>query len=223
MSTSIRPVVSPAEWQRALDELRVKEKSATRVLDAMAAERRRLPMVAFDPSYRFAGPDGDGDVRTLRDLFDGRRQLIVYHFMFEDGGDPCTGCSSFTDNVGHLAHLHARDTTFVLTSRAPQSQLGPFRARMGWDGIPWFSVLDETFNVACGIRGAFGLSVFLADGDDVFRTYFTTARGVEGIGSAWGLLDRTPLGRQEDWEASPPGTPQTPPYTWSRLHDEYES
>src|SRR5262245_42469364 len=134
MSTSIRPVVSPAEWQRALDELRVKEKSATRVLDAMAAERRRLPMVAFDPSYRFAGTaaDGSGETRTLRDLFDGRRQLVVYHFMFEDGGDPCTGCSSFVDGVGHLAHLHARDTTFVLTSRAPQEQLQPFRARMGW-------------------------------------------------------------------------------------------
>src|ERR1044071_3270287 len=212
MSASTRPVVSPAEWQRALDELRVKEKAATRVLDAMAAERRRLPMVAFDPSYRFAGADGPDAVATLRDLFDGRRQLIVYHFMFEDGGGPCTGCSSFVDNLGHLAHLHARDTTFALTSRAPQDQLRPFRARMGWDGIPWFSVLDETFNVACGIRGGFGLSVFLADGDDVFRTYFTQARGVEGIGSVWGLLDRTPLGRQEDWEDSPPGTPQTPPY-----------
>jgi predicted dithiol-disulfide oxidoreductase (DUF899 family) len=220
MSTSIRPVVSAAEWQRALDELRVEEKAATRAMDALAAQRRRLPMVAFDPAYRFAA--GDGGTRTLRDLFDGRRQLIVYHFMFEDGGDPCTGCSSFVDNLGHLAHLHARDTSFALTSRAPQDQLQPFRARMGWDAIPWLTVVDETFNVACGIRGAFGLSVFLADGDDVFRTYFTTSRGVEGIGSVWGLLDRTPLGRQEDWEDSPPGTPQTPPYTWWRLHDEYE-
>jgi predicted dithiol-disulfide oxidoreductase (DUF899 family) len=216
-----RTVVSPAEWQEALAELRVKEKSAMRVQDAMAAERRRLPVVAFDgAAYAFDGPLGPA--ASLLDLFDGRSQLIVYHFMFEDGGTPCVGCSSFTDSVGHLAHLHARDTTFALVSRAPQSQLLPFRARMGWDDIPWHTSLDEAFQEDCGITTAFGLSVFLRDGDDVFRTYFTTGRGVEGIGSVWGLLDRTPYGRQEDWEESPPGTPQTPAYAWWRLHDEYE-
>lgn len=217
---STRTVVSPAEWQEALAELRVKEKSAMRVQDAMAAERRRLPMVAFDgTAYAFDGPAGAR--ASLLDLFEGRSQLIVYHFMFEDGGAPCVGCSSFTDSVGHLAHLHARDTTFALVSRAPQSQLLPFRARMGWDAIPWHTSLDEAFQEDCGITTAFGLSVFLRDGDDVFRTYFTTDRGVEGIGSVWGLLDRTPYGRQEEWEESPPGTPQTPAYTWWRLHDQY--
>jgi predicted dithiol-disulfide oxidoreductase (DUF899 family) len=224
MTARTRPVVSPAEWAAALAELRVKEKSATRVQDAMAAERRRMPMVAFDgEAYAFDGPGRAGPIRTtLSGLFEGRSQLIVYHFMFEPGGAPCGGCSSFTDNVGHLAHLRARDTTFALVSRAPQDELLPFRARMGWDDIPWYTSLDEPFQEACGIGGGFGLSVFLREGDDVFRTYFTSGRGVEGIGSVWGLLDRTPYGRQEDWEDAPEGTPQGPAYSWWRLHDEYD-
>ncbi|HEY2600971.1 MAG TPA: DUF899 family protein [Thermoleophilaceae bacterium] len=213
-----QPVVSPEEWQTELEELRAKEKEQTRARDALAAARRRLPMVEFDAGYRFEGPDGPA---TLLDLFDGRRQLIVYHFMLDAGAKPCGGCSAFVDNMGHPAHLNARDTTLVLTSRAPQREIGAHRERMGWDR-PWFATLDEDFNRACGIGGGFGLSVFVRDDEDrVYRTYFTSNRGVEALGPNWTFLDLTPLGRQEEWEDSPEGTPQTPPYQWWRYHDEY--
>ncbi|CAA9556510.1 MAG: FIG172199: hypothetical thioredoxin family protein [uncultured Thermomicrobiales bacterium] len=212
-------IVSPAEWQAARDNLLVKEKATTRVRDALAAERRQLPMVAFDKLYAFAGADGEAGLAAL---FAGRRQLIVYHFMLGPGdAAPCTGCSLFTDNIGHLAHLHARDTSLALVSRAPQAEIAPLRAWMGWD-IPWYSSTDD-FNSDCGVTDGFGLSVFLRDGDRVFRTYFTTGRGVEALGSTWTFLDLTPLGRQEEWEDSPEGYPQTPPYEWWRLHDEYDA
>jgi predicted dithiol-disulfide oxidoreductase (DUF899 family) len=189
----------------------------------LAAERRRLPMVEFATDYVFEGPQGKA---RLPDLFDGRRQLIVYHFMFQPGapGWPsagCDGCSMFVDNIGHLAHLHARDTSLVLVSRAPLAKIEPYRQRMGWT-IPWFSLAGNAFNDDCGVTTGFGLSVFLSDGDRLFRTYFTTGRGVEALGSNWTFLDLTPLGRQEDWEDSPAGRPQTPPYQWWRRHDEYE-
>jgi predicted dithiol-disulfide oxidoreductase (DUF899 family) len=212
-------VVSPAEWQAAREALLVKEKDATRTRDALAAERRRLPMVRFDKDYLFDGPGGQVN---LLDLFDGRRQLIVYHFMFDPGSAPCEGCSFFVDNVGHLAHLHARDTSFALVSRATQAEIDTFRRRMGW-AVPWYSTLGDDFNAACGITTGFGLSVFLRDGDSVYRTYFTTGRGVEALGSVWTFLDLTSLGRQETWEDSPEGWPQTPPYEWWRLHDEYDA
>jgi predicted dithiol-disulfide oxidoreductase (DUF899 family) len=213
-----RTVVSPAEWQAALDDLRADEKENMRARDALAARRRRLPAVEFRPDYAFDGAAGRS---TLGDLFAGRSQLIVYHFMFEAGGTPCVGCSSFTDNVGHLAHLHARDTSFALVSRALQFEIQPFRARMGWTDIPWYSAVGEDFQADCGITTGFGLSVFLREGDAVYRTYFTSSRGVENVGSVWGLLDLTPYGRQETWEDAPAGTPQSEPYTWWRLHDEY--
>jgi predicted dithiol-disulfide oxidoreductase (DUF899 family) len=221
-------VVSEAEWQAAREGLLAKEKQATRARDALAAERRRLPMVRIDGDYAFEGPGGGA---TLLDLFDGRRQLIVYHFMFAPGGEPCDGCSLFVDNVGHLAHLHARDTSFVLISRASAPELEDHTRRMGWS-IPWFSSGGSDFNLDLGLsRGSgtdtqetetFGLSVFLRDRDDVYRTYFTNLRGVEALGSNWSLLDLTPLGRQETWEDSPEGYPQTQPYVWWRFHDEYE-
>jgi predicted dithiol-disulfide oxidoreductase (DUF899 family) len=220
-------VVSPDEWQAARDELLHKEKEATRARDRLAAERRRLPMVRIDKEYVLEGPDGDV---TLLDLFDGRRQLIVYHFMFAPGvhGWPaagCDGCSMFVDNVGHLAHLHVRDTSFALVSRAPLENIERYRERMGWS-IPWFSSARSDFNVDFGITSpedeTFGLSVFLRDGDRVFRTYFTDGRGVEALGSIWTFLDLTPLGRQEDWEETPGGRPQTAAYAWWRRHDEYE-
>ena len=226
-TVNLPPVVSEAEWQTKVEALRIKEKEATRARDALASERRRLPMVRIDKDYVFDGRDGK--VR-LRDLFDGRRQLILYHFMFAPGvhGWPdagCEGCSMFVDQVGHLAHLHARDTSFVLVSRAPLANIEAYRKRMGW-AIPWFSSAESDFNRDFGVTTedgeTFGLSVFLREGDDVYRTYFTTARGVEALGSVWTFLDLTPLGRQETWEDSPPGYPQTPPYEWWRRHDEYE-
>jgi predicted dithiol-disulfide oxidoreductase (DUF899 family) len=183
-------VVSPAEWEAARERLLVKEKEATRARDALAAERRRLPVVRIDNDYVLDGPHGKA---SLLDLFDGRRQLIVYHFMFgPSANEGCDGCSMVVDNIGHLAHLHARDTSFALVSRAPSAKIEPFKERMGWTG------------------------------DSIFRTYFTNGRGVEALGSNWTFLDLTPLGRQEDWEDSPDGYPQTPRYAWWRLHDEYD-
>jgi predicted dithiol-disulfide oxidoreductase (DUF899 family) len=230
MTFPLPPVVSDEEWQAARDELLAKEKEATRARDALAAERRRLPMVEIDKGYVFEGTEGEA---RLDDLFEGRRQLILYHFMFgpnqEEG---CNGCSMFVDNVGHLAHLHARDTSFALVSRAPIDKIEPFKARMGWT-IPWYSSHGSDFNVDFGVGPeeprvgeyqdgeTFGLSVFLRDGDRVFRTYFTSGRGTEALGSNWTFLDLTPLGRQETWEDSPEGAPQTPLYQWWRHHDRY--
>ena len=228
---SLPPVVSAEEWQAASDALLAKEKGATKARDALAAERRLLPMVLIDKDYVFQGPNGDA---TLLDLFEGRRQLILYHFMFGPTQEVgCDGCSMFVDQVGHLAHLHARDTSFVLVSRAPLPKLEAYERRMGWT-IPWYSSFDSDFNVDFGRSPEtpqpdayqdgemFGLSVFLRDGDAVYRTYFTRLRGVEALGSVWTFLDLTPLGRQETWEDSPEGWPQTPPYGWWRRHDEYE-
>jgi predicted dithiol-disulfide oxidoreductase (DUF899 family) len=212
------PIVSEEEWQRSHLDLLAKEKEATRTRDALAAERRRQPMMEFAPDHAFEGPDG---VVTLADLFDGRRQLIVYHFWFPPDGNPCGGCSMFADQVSPLAHINARDTSFVLVSRAPQAQIEQFKRRMGWS-IPWYTVIGEDFQKARGTTEYFALDVFLRDGDRVFLTYATTARGVEALGSVWTFLDLTPLGRQEEWEDTPPGRPQTPPYQWWRLHDEYE-
>lgn len=215
------PSVSEPEWRAASEALLVREKEATRALDALAAQRRRLPMVEIEKQYVFDGPDGSC---SLVGLFDGRRQLIVYHFMFAPGGEPCTGCSSFTDNVAHLAHLHARDTSLVLVSRAPRAEIAPYKERMGWT-VPWFSSSRSDFNYDFGRTSdegeGFGLSVFLRDGERVYRTYFTEARGVDRLRFDFNLLDLTPLGRQEKWEDSPDGWPQSPPYVWWRKHDEY--
>jgi len=221
-------IVSAAEWRPAREKLLVKEKAATRARDALAAERRRLPMVRVDKDYVFEGECGKA---SLLDLFEGRRQLILYHFMFAPGvcGWPsagCEGCSMYVDNVGDLSHLHARDTSLVLVSRAPLQNILRYKKRMGWT-IPWFSSSESDFNVDFGItkdkgEGS-GTSVFLRDGENVFRTYFTTGRGDETLGSIWAFLDLTPLDRQEDWEDSPEGRPQTPPYQWWRRHDEYET
>ena len=211
-------IVSNQEWRDANAALIGEEKAHTRARDALAAKRRRQPMTELDASYAFDGPEG---ATTLLELFEGRRQLILYHFMFEPGGEPCSGCSMFTDQVGHLAHLHARDTTFALASRAPQAEVAPFEQRMGWE-MPWYTVLDPEFRPACGLTGGgFALNVFLRDGDRVFLTYATTSRGVEALGSVWTFLDLTPLGRQEEWEETPAGRPQEPAYSWWQLHDEY--
>lgn len=215
------PIVSAREWEAAREELLVEEKKMTRALDALAARRRRMPMVEFDTDYVFEGVDGK---KNLLELFDGRRQLIVYHFMMEPGSDHrCPGCSATADSTPHLAHLHARDTTYVQTSPAPVSQFEPYRVRMGWD-IPWYSTMGSGFDAACGVHGGAGLSVFLRSDDDrVFRTYFTAARGIDNLRNDLVLLDLTPYGRQETWEDSPEGWPQTPAYQWWRLHDQYDA
>jgi predicted dithiol-disulfide oxidoreductase (DUF899 family) len=215
-------VVSPEEWQTAWQEMLVKEKEHTRAGDALAAERRRMPMMAVDKEYAFEGPDGPA---TLRDLFDGRRQLIVYRFFFDPGmqqypEEGCPGCSFYADQLAHLAHLRARDTNFVAVSRAPQEHIQRFKERMGWD-FPWYTTTDD-FGEDFGVGEWHGTNVFLRDDEDrIFRTYFVTARGDEAMGSTWSFLDITPYGRQEEWENSPEGYPQTPPYQWWNYHDEY--
>ena len=219
-------IVDKAEWQKARDALLVKEKAATRARDALAAERRRLPMVKIEKQYVFQGPKGK---LSLLDLFEGRRQLLLYHFMFAppvpgwpDAG--CVGCSMVTDQFGHPAHLYARDTSFCLVSVAPLKNIEKYKQRMGWILLPWYSSEGTDFNKDFGLTTDksenYGLSVFIHDDKDVYHTYFTDGRGVEGL-NVWTFFDLTPLGRQEEWEDSPAGVPQTKPFVWWRRHDEY--
>ena len=162
---------------------------------------------------------------SLLDLFDGRRQLIVYRAFFEPGvvGWPehaCVGCSMVADQVAHPAHLNARDTTLAFASRAPQTDIERLKARMGWQFIPWYTITDG-FDKDFGVDEWHGTNAFIRDGDRVFRTYFINNRGDEQMGNTWNYLDITALGRQEEWEDSPEGYPQTPPYEWWNWHDEY--
>jgi predicted dithiol-disulfide oxidoreductase (DUF899 family) len=215
------PIVSPEEWETARKEMLVKEKELTRARDALAAERRRMPRMAVGKDYRFEGPNGPV---SLLDLFDGRSQLVVYRFFFEPGvanwpEGGCPGCSFGADQVAHLAHLNARDTTLVYVSRAPQPDIQRYRARMGWS-VPWYTLTDD-FDTDFGVDEWHGTNAFIREGDKIFRTYFVDSRGDEAMGSTWSYLDLTALGRQEEWEDSPEGYPQTPPYQWWRLHDEY--
>jgi predicted dithiol-disulfide oxidoreductase (DUF899 family) len=215
------PIVSPAEWKTARERMLVKEKAHTRASDALAAERRRMPWMSVDTSYVFEGPDGR---LGMLDMFAGRRQLIVYRAFYEPGvgGWPehaCRGCSMLADQVAHLAHLNARDTTLAFVSRGPQPDIARLKERMGWE-MPWFTLTDR-FDADFGVDEWHGTNVFLRDGDSVFRTYFVSSRGDEHMGSTWNYLDITPLGRQETWEDSPEGYPQTPPYKWWNFHDRY--
>jgi predicted dithiol-disulfide oxidoreductase (DUF899 family) len=216
-------VVSHAEWLAARTELLKKEKEFTRQRDALAAERRRMPWLAVEKSYEFDGPKGKA---SLLDLFEGRRQLIVYRAFFEPGvfGWPdhaCRGCSLGADQVAHLAHLNARDTTLAYASRAPQKDIERLKARMGWE-MPWYTMTDG-FDADFGVDEWHGHNVFFRDGERVFRTYFINSRGDEAMGSTWSYLDITPLGRQENWEDSPEGYPQTSPYKWWNWHDNYDA
>ena len=219
-------IVSQEEWRQAREQFLAKEKAATKARDALNAERRRLPMVQVEKDYRFEGPGGKV---SLLDLFQGRSQLVVYHFMFapDVSGWPaagCPGCSMVVDHIGPLEHLHARDTSLVLVSLAPLANLEAYKQRMGWK-VPWYSSAGTTFNADFGVSTdegeTFGLSVFLRDREAIYQTYFTTDRGIEVVVSSFTLLDRTPFGRQETWEDSPPGWPQSEPYIWWRRHDEY--
>lgn len=204
-----KPRIVPAEeWQHARDELLKAEKEATRALDALAARRRRLPMVAFDGGYAFETPDGR---KTLLDLFDGRGQLVVYQFMDNGPDDHCPGCTAFTNSVAGLAGLAESGVSWVTVSNMPLAQIEAYKARMGWT-MPFVSSRGTSFSADCGADGGFMLSVFLRDGDDVYRTYSTTARGVDRLLFTNNILDLTPYGRQEEWEDSPPGWPQHPTY-----------
>jgi len=219
---NLPPVVSPQEWKAAREDLLVKEKELTRARDALAAERRRMPRMAVTEEYRFEGPKGSV---SLEDLFEGRRQLIVYRFFFDPdvNGYPekgCPGCSFVADQVAHLAHLNARDTTLVFVSRAPQDEIARLKERMGWD-IPWYTLTDS-FDADFDVEEWHGTNAFLRDGGEIFRTYFVDKRGDEQMGGTWNYLDITALGRQEVWEDSPEGYPQTDPYSWWNRHDEYK-
>jgi predicted dithiol-disulfide oxidoreductase (DUF899 family) len=199
----------------------VKEKAFTRARDALAAERRRLPWMAVEKTYAFDAPDGRV---SLLDLFEGRRQLIVYRAFFEPGvyGWPdhaCPGCSIVADQVAQLAHFYARDTTLAFVSRAPQADIERLKARMAWD-IPWYTITDG-FDADFAVDEWHGHNVFIRDGERIFRTYFVNNRGDEQMGGTWNYLDITPLGRQEVWEQSPQGYPQTPTYKWWNWHDNY--
>jgi uncharacterized protein (TIGR02246 family) len=240
-------IVSRAEWLGARKALLAKEKEFTRERDTLNAERRRLPMVRVDKDYVFEGPHGPA---RLLDLFEGRQQLIVYHFMFDPSWDAgCPSCSFLTDNIGHLAHLHARKTTLALVSRAPRKKIEAYRKRMGWT-IPWYSSFGSDFNYDFHVTldetvapveynytdkaalleksesyftdgESHGVSVFLRDGDNVFHTYSAYARGTDLLVGTYNYLDMTALGRQEDWE-EPHGRSDTPFMGWLRRHDEYD-
>lgn len=214
-------VVTQEEWQREIDALRVEEKKLTRLHDELNAKRRQLPMVRIEKEYEFQGVEG---LVALSDLFAGRQQLIVYHFMFgPDDTEGCPGCSWVTDAMSHPAHLQARDTSLVLISRAPLDRLIEFRTRMGWT-LPWYSSFESEFNFDFGATTERGenhmVSVFTSFNDEIYRTYYTDNRGVEHLGSHWTYLDLTPYGRREDWEVSPAGWPRGDNH-WTRHHDRY--
>jgi predicted dithiol-disulfide oxidoreductase (DUF899 family) len=217
-------IVLQQEWEAAQQQLLVQEKAFTRSRDALAAERRRMPWMPVEKKYEFEGPNGKV---SLLNLFEGRRQLVLYRAFFEPGvfGWPehaCRGCSLGADQVSHLAHLNARDTTLAYASRAPQADISRLKTRMGWEQIPWYTMTDG-FDKDFGVDEWHGHNVFIRDGDKVYRTYFINNRGDEAMGTIWSYLDLTPLGRQETWEDSPEGYPQTPPYKWWNWHDNYDA
>jgi predicted dithiol-disulfide oxidoreductase (DUF899 family) len=244
------PIVSRDEWLAERKKLLAAEKELTKHYDRVNAERRRLPMVEIEKEYFFEGHEGKA---SLCDLFDGRRQLIVYHFMFDPNDPPpgksgspwdegCPRCSFEADQIPHLSHLHARDTSFTLISRAPQAKIKPFKARMGWT-IPWYSSFGSDFNydfhvtideAVAPVEYNYqdqspegeqpGLSVFLRIDDRLFHTYSAYARGLEQLLTTYHMLDLTAYGRMERWEDSPAGWPQIPGKDgkdWVMHHDKY--
>lgn len=216
-------IVSQEEWQQAQARHLKLEKGLTRMRDSVSASRKRLPMVEVTKPYVFEGEDGQA---TLLDLFQGKRQLILQHFMFHpDWDEGCDGCSMMADHIGPLAHLYVRDTAFVAVARAPLAKLLGFRERMGWK-FPFYSSFGTDFNEDFGVtvndEEDQGYSMFVRNGDRVFRTHSYHGRGVEAVLSNFALLDLTTFGRSEQFEDSPEGWPQTEQYSWWRLHDRYE-
>jgi predicted dithiol-disulfide oxidoreductase (DUF899 family) len=213
------PVVSAEEWKTAWEALHIKEKQHSRARDALAAERRRMPWQAVEGTYTFIGPNGK---MSLLDLFEGRRQLIVYRAFMDPGVGRwpergCIGCSMVADQVAHPAHLGARDTSLAFVSRGSQDDLRRLKVKMGWQHIPWYTLTDD-FDADFDVHEWHGTNAFIRDGDRVFRTGFINGRGDEQMGNTWNYLDMTALGRQELWEDSPKGYPQTKPYDWWIWH-----
>ena len=227
--TEAKPAaVSKEAWRAERLRLLEKEKELTRQMDRVNAERRRLPMVRVEKAYTFDTPEGK---RSLRDFFEGQRQLIVYHFMFDpEWEEGCGGCTGYVNALGDLSDLGKRDTAFVMVSRAPLEKLEAYKAKHGWPW-KWASSFGSDFNYDFhvtldpevapveynynkhDVRGEMpGTSVFFRDGDEIYHTYSTFARGGENVTDSYSLLDLTPYGRQEDFEDSPAGWPQKPTY-----------
>jgi predicted dithiol-disulfide oxidoreductase (DUF899 family) len=243
--TGFPQIVSPDEWLKARKAFLKEEKAFTQKWDELNAKRRSLPMVKIEKDYRFDGAKGEV---SLLDLFEGRQQLIVYHFMLDPDWDTgCPGCSFIADNIGHLSHLHARDTTLVMISRAPLQKIEKYRKRMGWN-VPWYSSFSSAFNYDFhvtidedqgsdeynyqktkdlgtnwdGWKGEMpGISVFVRDGNQIFHTYSSYARGLQVLDGTLMYLDLTPLGRQDYWE-KPEGRANSKAGAWWRRHDEYD-
>lgn len=214
-------IVSEKAFRKAVETLRKKEKKNTRERDKVSALRRRLPMMEMKNEYIFEGPEGK---KSLLDLFDGRDQLVVYHFMYHPKDDSfCRGCSFVADHIPNLAHVKARNTSFVFTSQAPLKSLMRHKKRLGWK-MPFYSAAKNSFNEDLGIDGdkEHATSVFIRDGKKIYRTYYTGGRGVEYMGTPFAILDMTPYGRSEKWEDSPKGWPQTDMYVWWKYNDEYK-
>src|SRR4029079_17229292 len=207
------PVVSQAEWDEARTALLARGRDGAEATHDLAAARERMPMVRAEGDYVFEGTDGR---RSLLELFDGRSQLILYRFFFEEGvaGWPdtgCVGCSSVADGIPNLGLLHSRDITFAMASPAPQANLRRYAERMGWTDVPWYTIRSERFSADFGVDEWFGFNVFLRDGDDVYRTYFLQHGAmVQWIGSLWSLWSLTPYGGQGDDEDLPEGWPRAP-------------
>ena len=227
---AVPAVVDRATFQTELDALRVREKAHTRSGDAIAAARRRLPMVEVDSATGLIGPDGPV---TLLDAFEGRRQLIAYYFMWDTGrpaAEQCEGCTFYTTQIGELSYLHSRDVTYATLCQGPFEESLRYRDFMGWT-MPWYSAKESLDTLLVRRRvGMFHLVCYLRDGDRVFETYWTNGRGVEAMDNSYALMDLTVFGRQEPWEDSPAGWPQgwelgrdiwrtdgRPSAQWSRL------
>jgi len=226
-------IVDRSTFQAELDALRVREKAHTREGDAIAAARRRLPMVEVDPTITLIGPQGPV---TLLEVFEGRRQLIAYYFMWHAGRpapEQCEGCTWVTSQVRELSYIHSRDVTYATFCQGPYEESARYRDFMGWE-MPWYSAQDSLDTLLVGRRvGLFHLVCYLRQGSNVFETYWTTGRGVEAMDNNYALLDMTVYGRQETWEDSPTGWPQRfkdeqnfrtdgrPTAQWSRLKAGY--
>ncbi|HVX44066.1 MAG TPA: DUF899 family protein [Mycobacteriales bacterium] len=210
MTTSLPPVVDADTWQRHLDELRIREKAATRELDAIAAQRRRMPMVRL-PEYTLQGEDGPV---TLAEIFGGRSQLIVYNHMWFAGEEwQCSGCTGLTSQYTRLDFLDKYDARFVIVTQGPIAEALAYKRRVG-NAMTWYSTADSPFGADVGAPagGGFAFNVFLRDGDTVYRTWHTTGRGAEQLSYTFALVDLLPYGRQEEWQDSPAGWPQDPAY-----------